>query len=318
MPRLELKPIRESPEDYEAIEKEIMAILRKHLYAPLLKSLPIRRKLENSSDDLLEAIRSGRIAFSRGLFTGDFDSFTSRELRKLGAKFDRSKNGYRLPSAALTIEVRNAISSSVVKLEQTLAKIDSQLASVVPSQIVDTLKLSKLFDKTLWKTQLELKKSMKAIGVKPELTPLQAKEISTAYSLDLQRYIKDFTESQVLGLRAKVQKSYLEGQRYEGIIKTIQQSYRVSEEKAKFLARQETSLMNAAYKQARYKEQGIDKYKWRTVVGSPLHPVRPMHKKLNGTVQRFDSPPITAPNGARNNPGQDFNCRCTAIPIVEF
>ena len=92
----------------------------------------------------------------------------------------------------------------------------------------------------------------------------------------------------------------------------------MSQRKAKFLASQETRLLTSKLKEVRYKDVGIDEYIWQTVKGTPEHPVRPMHKKLNGTKQRFSSPPITNEKGQRNNPGEDYRCRCVARPIVKF
>ena len=48
-----------------------------------------------------------------------------------------------------------------------------------------------------------------------------------------------------------------------------------------------------------------------------------MHKELNdrsekGEVFKFSNPPIDSPNGSRHNPGQNYNCRCIAIPVVKF
>jgi SPP1 gp7 family putative phage head morphogenesis protein len=99
----------------------------------------------------------------------------------------------------------------------------------------------------------------------------------------------------------------------------IRESFGVTEKKAKFLARQETGLLMAKFKESRYTESGIHQYKWRCSAGSAKHPVRPSHKVLDGRVFRWDTPPITtAPDEPqrRNNPGEDFNCRCVAIPIV--
>jgi SPP1 gp7 family putative phage head morphogenesis protein len=79
--------------------------------------------------------------------------------------------------------------------------------------------------------------------------------------------------------------------------------------------------MIAAYKKEKYTSAGVNKYKWRCVAGSPLHPVRPSHKALNGKIFSFDDPPITTMPGEpvrRNNPREDYGCRCHAVPIVEF
>jgi uncharacterized protein with gpF-like domain len=43
-----------------------------------------------------------------------------------------------------------------------------------------------------------------------------------------------------------------------------------------------------------------------------------MHRALDGTIQDFKNPPITDKYGNRNNPKEDFGCRCQAIPIVSF
>ena len=42
-----------------------------------------------------------------------------------------------------------------------------------------------------------------------------------------------------------------------------------------------------------------------------------MHKDLDGKIFEFANPPITNEKGDRNNPGEDWQCRCEAIPIVE-
>ena len=77
------------------------------------------------------------------------------------------------------------------------------------------------------------------------------------------------------------------------------------------------------YKQVRYQSAGVNQYKWKCVVGSPNHPVRPMHAELGkrsdkGELFTWDNPPIVDSKGDRKNPGQDFGCRCVAIPVVTF
>ncbi len=119
-------------------------------------------------------------------------------------------------------------------------------------------------------------------------------------------------------LRMKVQENVLAGNRYEGLVSDITKSFNVTASKAKFLARQETKLMTTKLKEDRYKEAGISEYKWVCVTGSKNHPVRPMHKKNNGMIFSFDNPPTVDENGSRKNPGQDYNCRCMAVPIVRF
>lgn len=94
------------------------------------------------------------------------------------------------------------------------------------------------------------------------------------------------------------------------------QQYGASKAKAKFLARQETSLLMSKYQEERFKDLGITHYKWS---GADDQRERPDHKLLNGKIFRFDDPPVTnRSTGAKNNPGEDFNCRCIAIAIVDM
>jgi SPP1 gp7 family putative phage head morphogenesis protein len=45
--------------------------------------------------------------------------------------------------------------------------------------------------------------------------------------------------------------------------------------------------------------------------------VRDSHKELNGRVFTWDNPPIVDPaRGRRAHPGQDYGCRCVAVPVM--
>ncbi len=68
----ELKPVRENPADYDAIEKEIRDVLRKRLYLPIMRLLTgkdVATALANApARALLSALRQGKITFGRGVF----------------------------------------------------------------------------------------------------------------------------------------------------------------------------------------------------------------------------------------------------------
>ncbi len=316
----ELRPIRERLSDYDEIEDEIIRLLREEIYVPILSEMGAVGDgvLRNSIEDLADAIRDSRISFEHGRFTGKFSSTISKELKKIGAKWEAKTKSYRLTSDKLPPEILSHIAQSKSRFESILTRIDKKLESLSPEEISEKISLQKSFDKTLWKVDSELNKTMKAVTVTPQLTRSRAKIIADDYTNNMKLYIQEWTQKSIKDLRQKMRDRSYEGLRYEGIIKEIQSSYGVSKRKAKFLARQETSLMITSFKQERYKESGISQYKWRCVSGTKLHPVRPMHKKLDGKIFSFDDPPVTSPNGSRNNPGRDFNCRCTAIPIVKF
>jgi SPP1 gp7 family putative phage head morphogenesis protein len=314
-----LEPIKADPRVEEEVEKEILRAFRDLIFAPLIAEVGLSRSaLRNASYSLVDAILKSRITYDQGRFRGKFNAQISKELRDLGAKFNSSKGYWHLPAAKLTFDLRTAISLSGDQFLKKASRIDKIIASLNPKAVADAVKVEKIYDYALWQVEKQLKSTTRGITVVPELTEAERTNISRKYTEDLRRYIQEWTEEEILNLRERVRKSVEAGDRYENLVKTIQYSYGVSANKAQFLARQETNLMTAAYKEARYESAGITEYIWRTVAGSPNHPVRPEHKVLDGQTFRFDNPPITSKDGKRNNPGEDFNCRCVAIPIVRL
>lgn len=314
-----LAPIRETPSDYDEIEARIMVLFRKYIYVPLLAEMKEPKTiLQNAKADLAKAIMSGRVRFSRGQFKGRFSASISKELKALGAKWDRTQGSWKIPQAQLPIEITQVISTSYAKFQDTLKKVDKKLASFQPAEIAGQVQLAPLFDSAIYKVEKEIQKTLRGITVQPQLSKEARAKIAEGYSENLQLYIKDFAEKEILELRKQVEKSATSGNRYESLVKTIKDSYGVSQNKAKFLARQETSLLMTSFKQTRYQEAGSKEYIWKTVVGTPAHPVRPFHKKLDGTLQKWEKPPIVDDKGNRNNPGRDYNCRCVALPVIKI
>jgi len=83
--------------------------------------------------------------------------------------------------------------------------------------------------------------------------------------------------------------------------------------RAELIARTETARTASVLTQARAQHIGAEQYIWKTAGDWK---VRPSHKKLNNTVQRWDEPPLSDPPDYHAHPGQIFNCRCVALPIV--
>jgi SPP1 gp7 family putative phage head morphogenesis protein len=156
---------------------------------------------------------------------------------------------------------------------------------------------------------------VKSVAIPPKLTSQAKEAISKSWANNLDLYIKGWADEAILKLRGKVMDNTMRGQRSANMIKSIVEEYGVSQRKAKFLARQETSLLMSKFQEERYKDVGITKYRWS---GSMDKRERHDHKLLEGKIISWDSPPITnRETGARNHAGQDFGCRCVAIPIVE-
>ncbi len=316
---VELKPVKERTDDYEQIETRIVKAFLDKLYIPLIRTLNLPHKtLQNSNDALLTAIASGHIVYDRGKFQGAFDAETSKALRKLGAKWDPKIKGYRLTKAQFTQELAHAVSFGSATFARKVKQLEKIFAKELPAIIAEEIKTGPLFDSTLLRVDREVKKTLKAVTVEANLTDVARKRISEEWQTNLDIWIQDFAAEEILKLRRMIASQTFGGGRYDKVIKAIQKSFGVTERKAKFLARQETSLLMTKFKETRYTEAGITQYRWHCVAGSPAHPVRPSHKKLDGKIFSWNDPPITtSPDEPvrRNNPGQDFNCRCFARPV---
>jgi len=316
---IELAPIKETTEDYERLEKTVKELWRKELYVPLMKLLGFPQKMLNSKNDLADALRTGRVTYYRGQFSGRFNASISKELKSLGAHWDKRTGTFRLSQSSLPSELRAIIAASDRIFRAKIADIDKKLSQFLPDEIADKLQATKIFDTSLWKVNREFSENVKGITIAPKLTDQQRQKIAAEWNDNMKLWIKDWTAEEIKKLRGEMEKTILTGNRYESAVKTIQKSYGQSQNKAKFLARQETGLLMAKFKETRYTDAGIMEYKWTTVAGSPKHPVRPWHKALEGKIFRWDNPPITTKPGEparRNNPGEDYNCRCFAKPIV--
>lgn len=82
----------------------------------------------------------------------------------------------------------------------------------------------------------------------------------------------------------------------------------VSQSRAELIARDQTLKLNGNITQIRQQAAGITSYTWST---SNDERVRDEHRALEGQVFTWGNPPSV---GA---PGEDFQCRCIAVPIIE-
>lgn len=104
-----------------------------------------------------------------------------------------------------------------------------------------------------------------------------------------------------------------EGLRVEDIRAAIQERFDVAKSRADLIARDQVLKLNGQVTQTRMQNAGIREYIWTT---SGDERVRAEHADLDGTRQSWDSPPVALADGSRGHPGQLFQCRCTAFPVV--
>ena len=90
----------------------------------------------------------------------------------------------------------------------------------------------------------------------------------------------------------------------------VQERLNVSDSRAELIARDQVAKLNGELTQARQEDAGVNEYIWRTVGDER---VRDSHAEVDGLKFSWDSPP-TQTDG--NHPGEDYQCRCWAEPIL--
>lgn len=143
------------------------------------------------------------------------------------------------------------------------------------------------------------------LGVRDLLSDFRTRNVSL---------IKSLAKEQISEIRGLLQEGEAGAWQVDELRKSIQARFGVTRSKADLLARDQTLKLNGQLTQKRQQNAGIVEYIWTT---SRDERVRPMHAELEGTKQRWDKPPVVSPDGRRGHPGDDYQCRCTAFPVLE-
>ena len=102
------------------------------------------------------------------------------------------------------------------------------------------------------------------------------------------------------------------GRRASEVAADLLRTEEVTLSRATLIARTEIAKANSAIVQARAQYVGATHYYWRTAEDAE---VRETHADLDGEIFAFDNPPEIEGEG-RHGPGEIWNCRCYAEPII--
>ena len=130
--------------------------------------------------------------------------------------------------------------------------------------------------------------------------------------------IKGFGD-EVIDRIATTLESGAAGMHVEALTAEFERAFDVTRSKAELWARDQTLKLHAQLTQERHEQVGITRYFWTT---SGDGAVREMHAELGarsdaGESFRYADPPVTNEQGDRNNPGEDYQCRCTGFPDLD-
>lgn len=319
-----LSPIVHRDAYTRAVEAELNAYFEEVLITPLQNILAAQHlddtRENGPMDTIAEALKRGRLWYSAGIFFGKLNAVLSSALRNIGATMNKDGN-FALAVDKLPLWIRGAVEQSLdrarklhLQITETLATIAANVAIATKTGI-ETAKAIPAIIKNLDQQFTDTVLAIDVVEVSAELTPAVAQALRVEFTDNLNLTIKNFLSEEIPRLRELVQKNAFAGYRADTLADIIETRFGVTKRKAAFLADQETSLLTSKFREQRYKAIGIRDYIWST---SHDERVRDDHRHLDGKRFSFASPPITnRTTGARNNPGEDFRCRCVPIPVIE-
>jgi SPP1 gp7 family putative phage head morphogenesis protein len=303
---------------WAGIERGIIHLLDELLYTPMANILlDGDLSIRNSISALLNAIKRGRVWYEQGRFHGAYNSQITIELRSLGAHYDRYTESWELPLDHVPPQIFFAMADVNDRIDRVRNKLLTTLGSVDSDVIDHNVETTEQYQATLGMMEGQFMRTLSGldmVSIAPKLTDTQRDNIAKEWGTNLNLNIKGWTDEAILKLRADIQPHVLAGGRAEALVKAIQESRGHTKAKARFLARQETSLLMSKFRETRYKDVGINTYRWHGAMDSRE---RPDHKALEGQVFSWDSPPVVDKRtGRRCHPGEDYGCRCIAIGLV--
>jgi len=309
--------IRPDPKWFAGIESTLDQFFFEAYYKPILEI--INMPLQNARNELVQAIRNGIIKYSNGVFTGQFNAKTSSQLSEFASYDARRKqwNAFGIVPG----EVVGAAMEANVRVEQYLKDIENTLGYMDDFASQESEKLTFNIKPVLSGVAVMAAKALLKAGADkdraaPTLIPTSEDSLTRDYVDAMQFNIKGWNTQQIDRFREMIRNAKYSQIGRSGLVDMIQAEHQITKAKARFYARNETSLLVTHIRDQRFKDAGVISYNW-SAINDGRQGERQHYTLLHGKTFFYSAPPIIDfRTGKRGNPGQTYNCRCQAIPSL--
>lgn len=149
------------------------------------------------------------------------------------------------------------------------------------------------------------KQARSALGVDVFIPEPGLAARAAAFTSENVALIKSVPNKYLDDVEKTILRAVRQGTRAETLAKTLQRKFKLAENQAKLIARDQVGKYYAELNRARQQALGVDRYVWRTAGDDR---VRDEHAALNGKTFAWSRPP------SEGHPGEAINCRCQAEP----
>lgn len=229
--------------------------------------------------------------------------------RELSAVFREYGPDLPAQDASLASQARIALN----RLQQKFAKAFRSVATGIVSRIfgqVDKASAASLGQ--------SLKELSGGLTLQTNIMPAALAEAVTARTAENVALIKSIPQAFHEQIAGAVMRSVQPGGRgLADVTEALRKYGGITQRRADFIARDQVSKLTSVMNAERSKALGIRNFRWLHS-GGGAEP-RKLHLKLSGQVFSYDDlPVIDERTKERGLPGQLPNCRCRAVPLVEF
>lgn len=130
--------------------------------------------------------------------------------------------------------------------------------------------------------------------------------------------IKSLPQETLTEMQNIVSQGFKTGKSVTSIVGDIRNTYGIKKSSARLLARDQLGKLNSQLTRQQQTDAGVSEYVWSTSKDSR---VRDSHKSLDGKTFKWSDPPVVTPPGKpvrRCHPGEDYQCRCVALPVFDI
>ncbi len=329
-----LPPQRLRPHYFEGVEQALGAHFRDVLFVPLERILSEATTQADAlfansgpvpSRDLVAALRRGTIQYHAGVVSGEFDAKLTSALRGLGSTFDlragvftltNPPGWFRAEAAAAQARAENVHKALARELDRIQTKLET---GMIPVPLDPSVPIEAIED--------GFESAAAALGITKRIPAGARVAMEQRYRDDVIPYVAEATAEYIEGVHKAVADNAARGYRYEAIVDDLEHYLGVSERKARFLARQETSLFMAGYRRERFTGAGVKRYQWSTSHDIRVRPYADEakrakygdHRILDKQIFFYElkAPAQFMSRKLPSNPGEDFGCRCADLAVLE-
>lgn len=313
-----LQPILHRDAHTKAVTSPILAYFREVLSEPIRDAAEVDSTRHNAKESaLMGLLASGVIWYDGEAFNGPFNAETSAELSRMGAKFDRRSQTWKITIEKIPYAVRQKIYHAADTAKKKYAEVLAVLMLIrsnVPQSQTGIDSKHALYDVVGYAQNEHVKGLEKARihekhGIPHEINKT-VDDLSTAIDADAKRIATQELDK----LIEKIERLNENGGSLADLKKSIEDFEKALASRATAVGEHSVGILLSDFRKFQYIRMGSNSYVWHTMLDNR---VRHDHRLLERKVFTWSNPPITnLKTGEHNHPGEDINCRCSAACVI--